>query len=364
MDLKQIRLEIDQIDQEMAHLFEKRMDLSKQVGEYKMKYGLPINDKVREEKVIEKNLKLISNEDIKGYYVDYLHSVMDISKRYQTYLTKGMKIAYCGVEGAFSYIASKKLFENGQLISYPNFTSAYKAVETCECDACVLPLENSTAGDVGSVMDLLFSGSLFINDIVNIDIVHNLIANHDTKKEDIKTVVSHPQALAQCQKYIEANHYAKSECSNTAIAAKELSLNPDPSKAVIASKDVASLYNLKILENDINESRNNSTRFAVFTKSLNSQNRGVKMGEHFILVFTVLNEAGALAKTLNIIGAHGFNMRTLRSRPLKELQWNYYFFVELDGDINSNDGKDMINELKGVCDCLNVVGCYYSHIER
>ena len=104
--------------------------------------------------------------------------------------------------------------------------------------------------------------------------------------------------------------------------------------------------------------------FAVFSKTLATQNSVNKMGEHFILVFTVINEAGSLAKTLNIIGSHGFNMRTLRSRPMKELQWNYYFFVELDGNINSPDGKDMINELRSVCDRLKIVGTYYSFKER
>ena len=128
--------------------------------------------------------------------------------------------------------------------------------------------------------------------------------------------------------------------------------------------DVAKLYDLEILETNINESRNNTTRFAVFSKSLNTSKSVNKMGEHFILVFTVLNEAGALAKTLNIIGSYGFNMRTLRSRPMKELQWNYYFFVEADGDINSSDGQEMIRQLKTVCDRLKIVGTYYNQVER
>ena len=101
----------------------------------------------------------------------------------------------------------------------------------------------------------------------------------------------------------------------------------------------------------------------MFSRSLNTQKAINRIGEHFILVFTVLNEAGALAKTLNIIGSFGFNMRTLRSRPMKGLQWNYYFFIEGDGDINSIDGQDMIRQLKTVCDRLKVVGTYYSHIE-
>lgn len=359
-DIKTIRQNINDIDKQIAQLFEKRMIEARKVAQYKIENALPIEDKAREQEVIDKNSLLINDETIKEYYIDFLHAVMDISKKYQSRLIEGMKIAYCGVEGAFAYIASKKIFKTANLQSYPSFSSAYKAVEKGECDACVLPLENSFAGDVGEVMDLLFSGSLYVNNVMNIDIVHNLIGLKSATLNDIKTVISHPQALAQCKKYIEKHNFVTKEAVNTAIAAKDLTTLNDNSIAVIASKDVAELYDLIILETNINSSRNNTTRFAVFSKNLNKEKTATKMGKHFILVFTVLNEAGALAKTLNIIGAHGFNMRTLRSRPMKELIWNYYFFVELEGDINSLDGQDMLVELKSVCDRLKIVGTYYS----
>ena len=200
--------------------------------------------------------------------------------------------------------------------------------------------------------------------IVNDDNLSLAIGKKGTNIKNIKKVISHPQALSQCNSYILEKGFEKVESSNTAIAAYELSQSDDDSVAVIASKEVANLYDLEVLQANINESRNNTTRFAVFSKVLNKRKVVNKMGEHFILVFTVLNEAGALAKTLNIIGAHNFNMRTLRSRPMKELLWNYYFFVEADGDINSSDGQDMIKELSSVCDRLKVVGTYYSYIEK
>ena len=359
-DIKKIRENINQIDKEIAKLFEERMKQSKEVANYKIKQALPIEDLNREKEVIAKNVNLIEDSEIKDYYVDFMHSVMDISKKYQYRLVEGMKIAYCGVEGAFAYIASKKIFNSQKLVSYPSFTAAYNAVVDGTCDACVLPLENSYAGDVGEVMDLLFSGSLFINNVINVEIVHNLIGINGSSIDKIKTVLSHPQALEQCHKYIQTHNFKTLEYPNTAIAAKELASFNDETMAVIASKDVADLYNLSILESNINESRNNTTRFAVFTKNINTEKSPSKMGQHFILVFTVLNEAGALAKPLNIIGAHGFNMRTLRSRPMKELIWNYYFFVELEGDINSADGQDMLTQLRSVCDCLKIVGTYNS----
>ena len=363
-DLKDVRNKINEIDSQMAKLFEERMNLGKQVAEYKIKHALPIEDKVREKQVIDNNIKLIENNEVKDYYVSFMQNTMDLSKKYQSRLMEGMKIAYSGVEGAFGHIATKSLFVNSKLLPFANFSDAYNAVEKGYVDACVLPLENSHAGDVGLVMDLIFSGSLYINNVIDVDIVHNLIAKKGVRIEDVKTVASHPQALAQCQKYINKHNFKTFEHTNTAIAAKELSLSNDYSSAVIASADVAKLYDLEILETNINESRNNTTRFAVFSKSLNTSKSVNKMGEHFILVFTVLNEAGALAKTLNIIGSYGFNMRTLRSRPMKELQWNYYFFVEADGDINSADGQEMIRQLKTLCDRLRVVGTYYSQVER
>ena len=363
-DLKEVRLKINEVDQKMAKLFEERMNLARLVAQNKIEHALPIEDKVREKQVIETNINYIECYEIKEYYVLFMQNTMDISKKYQSYLMQGMKVAYSGVEGAFGHIASKSLFTNSILLPYASFNEAYNAVENGECDACVLPLENSHAGDVGSVMDLIFSGSLFINNVIDVEIVHNLVAKKGARLQDIKTVTSHPQALAQCQKYIEKQGFNTIENINTAIAAKELSESNDNSVAVIASKDVAKLYDLEILETNINESRNNTTRFAVFSRVLNKQKTANKMGEHFILVFTVKNEAGALAKTLNIIGSHNFNMRTLRSRPMKELQWNYYFFVEADGDINSSDGQDMIRQLKTVCDRLKVVGTYYSQVER
>ena len=126
----------------------------------------------------------------------------------------------------------------------------------------------------------------------------------------------------------EKNNYITKECVNTAIAGKEVAEQKNPTLAAIASSDTADLYGLKIIESNINSSRNNTTRFAAFSRCANHPEPTSKMGEHFILVFTVLNEAGSLAKTLNIIGAHGFNMRNLKSRPMKTLMWNYYFFIE------------------------------------
>jgi chorismate mutase/prephenate dehydratase len=358
--LDKARQEINEIDKTMAELFERRMNAAKEVAEYKKENGLPVFDAGREEEVIKRNSEYVKDPEVKAHYVNFLKNTMNVSKDYQRKLLHGMRIAYSGVEGAFGYIAAKTLFPDSEVVAYSDFTDAYKAVESGECDNAVLPIENSYAGDVGAVMDLIFSGSLYINAITDIPVVHNLIACENATVESIKTVTSHPQALSQCAEYIKNRGYGEIACSNTAIAAKQVAEKNDPTLAAIASAKTASIYGLKILESGINTSRNNTTRFAVFSRTLNMPEKAKKMGENFILVFTVKNEAGALAKTLDIMGAFGFNLRNLRSRPMKELIWNYYFYIEAEGNINTPDGGDMLKALGATCDKLKLVGTYKS----
>lgn len=361
-NLEDVRKKINEIDKKMAELFVQRMEASKAVASYKMEHALPILDKAREQRVLSNNASYVENEVVREYYVRFLTETMELSKAYQKRIMEKMIVGYSGVPGAFGYLAAKQMFPDATLVSYPDFLEAYQKCEAGECDAVVLPLENSFAGDVGAVMDLTFSGTLYINQMIDLDVVHNLIGTKEASLDTIQEVYSHPQALAQCADYINEHHFIPRECVNTAVAGLEVAKRNDPSFAAIASMDTANLYGLKVIEKNINSSRNNTTRFAAFSRSERLPSPNSKMGEHFILVFTVLNEAGALAKTLNIIGAHGFNMRNLKSRPMKKLMWSYYFFVELDGNINSEDGREMLKQLATVCDRLKLVGTYRSYI--
>lgn len=358
-ELEKNRIEINEIDRQMASLFEKRMEISKNIAEYKIKNGLSVLDKSREQEILTKNVKYIKNEDLADYYTLFLKSTMDISKKYQEKLFSGLKVAYCGVEGAFGYIATKNTFSNSQLISCGDFTKAYKGVENGDYDCAVLPIENSYAGDVGVVMDLMFSGSLYVNKMIEIPVEHCLIGVKGTKISDVKTVVSHSQALMQCEDFISQNNFSTQIYSNTALAGKYVLELNDKSVVAIASKETAEILGLEVIRNNINDSRNNTTRFAVFSRVQNLPSKDIKNGnEHFILNFTTKNEAGSLAQALNIIGAHDFNMKSLRSRPMKDLIWNYYFFVEIEGNVSSVDGQNMLKELSAICEKLKLVGAY------
>ena len=281
-ELDNARKKINEIDEQMAKLYEERMKCSYQVAEYKIQNALPILDANREKEVIEKNSKYIQDDTIREYYIDFLKHTMDISKKYQSRLMNGMRVAYSGVEGAFAHIAAMKMFPNAIYVSYPNFEEAYNSVVNNECDTCVLPLENSFAGDVGLVMDLMFSGSLYINQVIELEVVQNLLVKKGTKLEDIKKVVSHQQALSQCRDYITKKQFVEEEMANTAVAAKFVADNDDNSIAAIASSDTANIYDLEILDSNINSSHNNTTRFGAFSRSLNEQANLTKMGNHFI----------------------------------------------------------------------------------
>ena len=326
--LQEARTQINEIE---AALFERRMQAARVIAEYKKERGLQIYDAKREQAVIEKNAAYIKDPDIRSYYVRFLQDEMAVSKRYQEHIISGVKVAYSGIEGAYANIAAKQIFPYGKLISYRDFKAAYEAVERGECDCCVLPIENHLLGVPGA------SG------------------------KDIKTVVSHPQALAQCAEYIREHGYQTIECANTAKAAKAVKDGCDKSVAAIASAETARLYGLEQLDHDINESALNSTRFAVFSRVENKQ-VNTTGDSRFMLMFTVKNEAGALAQALNVLSSYGFNMRALRSRPMKDLAWEYYFYIEAEGDETGQNGSDMLRHLGLHCDMLKVVGHFSDEV--
>ncbi len=274
-----------------------------------------------------------------------------------------MKIAYSGIEGAFAHIAAMHLYKGEELISYKSFREAYEAVENGSCYAAVLPIENSFAGEVGQVTDLMFFGNLEIDRVYEMEIVQNLLGIKGAKQEDIKKVISHPQALGQCEGFLNDLNVEQEEAVNTARAARAVAQQNDIHLAAIASAETAKIYGLDILAPHINESKDNKTRFAVFKKK-ESIDIQTEKADGFILLFTVPNIAGGLAKAINIIGEYGFNMSILRSRPTKSLAWNYYFYAEAEGDVTSIYGKEMLARLSFWCDKVKIVGQFYRALEE
>lgn len=355
-ELEEARRIISETDAAMAALFEKRMEAVKKVAAYKKERGLPILDEERENALIRKNEALVGDPVLRDYYVRFLRSVMATSRAYQGRLISGVRVAYSGVPGAFAEEAVKKLFPDGVPVPCRDFAGAYEAAADGDCDLAVLPMENSFAGEVGAVFDLLFSGTLFINGTLDLAVTQNLLAVPGAELDGIKTVVSHPQALSQCAPFIRERGFETREYGNTAQAAKFVAELGDPAVAAIGTEEAARLYGLNVLARKINDSGQNTTRFAVLSRTENDAPG--REDDTFFLVFSVKNQAGSLAQAVNIIGRHGYNMRSLHSRPLKTLLWNYYFYVEGEGNIRSENGRAMMDELSAVCDKLKLVGTY------
>jgi chorismate mutase/prephenate dehydratase len=208
-------------------------------------------------------------------------------------------------------------------------------------------------------MDLIFSGKLFINGIYELEIHQNLLGVPDATVEDIRKVTSHPQALSQCHDYIKMRGFEAEEANNTALAAKTVAEANDKSLGAIASVETAEIYVLKVIEANINKSGENTTRFAVFSRTPKSNS---PRDSRFILLFTVKNEAGSLGQAISVIGSHGFNLRALKSRPARDLIWSYYFYAEGEGNIASDDGKKMLEELRTCCDQVRIIASFEKEI--
>ena len=357
--LDKARKIINEVDSQMAELFVKRMRAAEMVYEHKKEFGLPILDQARENAVIEKNIGLIEDDVLKGYYIDFLKNTMSISRAYQYRMQNGLKVAYSGVEGAFAHIAAGRIFPKGNRVSCRDFKAAYDSVVSGENDVAVLPIENSYAGEVGQTIDLIFSGTLFVNGIYELEIKQNLLGVPGAAVEDVEKVISHPQALSQCHDYIELRKLETEESNNTALAAKRVAEANDKTLGAIASVETAEIYGLKVLATNINKSGENTTRFAVLSRV---QANAASLSNS-VLMFTVKHEAGSLAKAISIIGKFGYNMTALRSRPLKKHSWQYYFYIEIDGSTDTVEGRQMIDELNEVCDKLKVAGTFAPHVE-
>ena len=360
MDIEEARRIISETDGEIARLFERRMEAVKEVAAYKIEHALPLYDARREASLLEKNLSVIESEEFRPYYIDVFKSLTGVSKSYQRRRLEGMRVAYNGAPGAFAHLVAKKAFPDAGHIAYPDFAAAYDAVSRGECDAALLPLENSYNGDVGRVMDLCFFGNLKINGIYAAEVVQNLLAPEGVSIDDIKEAVSHPQALGQCEKYIASHGWKTTVAASTSEAARIVRDSKRRDLAAIASEEAASEYGLVKLEGHIEESRSNTTRFAVFARTAKAPSDS---DSRFVMTFTVNNEAGSLGRAVSVIGYNGFNLRALKSRPTKKLSWEYYFFAEGEGNINSADGRQMLKELGLCCNNVTVAGSFEEEIQ-
>lgn len=354
-DIAEARQNIDRIDREMAELFAERMQAAAVVAAYKEEHGLPVEDKAREAEMIARNTERLPPA-YRPYYRNFLVGTITESKRYQRLLVSGLRVAYSGVEGAFAHVATMRIFgEPGEKVACPDFATAYRSVESGACHCAVLPIENSYAGDVGQVMDLAWRGSLTISGIYDLPLSQCLLAKPGVTLAEVREVVSHPQALAQCQPYLRRQGWIQTTAVNTAVAARTVAAGERREVAVIAARETADLYGLQVLENDINEQKSNTTRFAVFSPAACE----IKPSDnHFVLLFSCKNQPGALGDAISVISRHDYNLKCLKSHPTGVENWAYYFYAEGEGNLGTEAGQAMRRELERVCNSVRVLGSF------
>ena len=353
--LLEARAEIDAVDREMAALFCRRMDAVRAVAAYKMEHGLPVLDAAREEQVVQKNLALLGEKRALygAYYEDLLRREMALSRAMQRRMLGADTVAYQGVEGAFSHIALKRLFPHSAAKSLPTWADVFDEVSRGDAAYGVLPFKNSSAGDVSEVLDLCFAHSeLYVWDVYDLPVRQNLLGVAGARLSYVRTVLSHQQALWQCAPFLKRLGAATAAVANTAAAAKQVAEKGDASVAAIASRETAQLYSLSVLAEDVNESAANTTRFIVIAK----QRRAA--GDRFSLLFTVDHRAGALARIMRIIGEEGFNLESIKSRPMPGRQWEYYFYAEVVGDVSEQGARALLEQLEAACRTVRVLGVY------
>ena len=362
MDLQEIRKQLDSIDTEFVRLFEKRMKLCADVAEFKIRTGKAVYDPKREQEKIASVRGMAEGEFMKEAVGELFLQMMTLSRRYQYRLMeqvqsasdfgfqrvediekKNVRIAYQGLEGAYSHAAVIQFFgEQADMFHVRQFEDAARAVFEGRADYAVLPIENSSAGAVSDNYDLLLKYENYIVAEVFVPVCHCLLGTQDAELSDIKTVLAHPQALMQSSQYLNAREdWSQISVENNAVAARTVSEDANKSQAAVASRTAAEIYGLKVLEEGINHNRENTTRFLILSK----QPVYRKDADKVSICFELPHESGTLYNMLNNFAFSHLNMRMIESRPIPGRNWEYRFFVDIEGNL---DDPDMINALKGI----------------
>ena len=376
MELSEYRNKLDSIDEEILRLFSERMNIAAEIASWKQENSLPVLD-VRREKEKLQRIEEMSDPELSDYTFTLFSMLMELSRSRQNRIlhrespeTRAIEaalrdtpqlfpekaiVACQGVEGAYSGIACEKLFARPSIFYFSSFDAVFTAVEKGLCRYGVIPVENSTAGTVNAVYDLMVKHDFRIVRSIRIKVDHNLLVRPGTKAEDITEIYSHGQALTQCAGFLQRFPNAKIiPCENTAVAAKMVAESADPGVAALSSRSCAKLYGLEILMASVQDSDNNYTRFICISK-----NREIYPGaDHTSLMMVIRDEPGTLHHVLARFYVLGINMHKLESRPIPGRNWEYRFYFDLDTSVYSPKFIQLMGELGDICEEYEYLGSY------
>ena len=375
MDLLELREKLDQIDEQIVRLYEERMEVCSQVADYKIETGKKVLDKSREEEKL-RNVRSLAHNDFNAHGVQELfEQIMSMSRKlqYNKLAQAGaygklpfiavdkldlerVRVVFQGAEGAYSQMAMLKYFgEDVNCFHVDTFRDAMCAIEEGSADYAVLPIENSTAGIVNEIYDLLVEFENYIVGEQIIQIEHCLLGLPGTSFEQIRTVYSHPQSLMQSARYLNAHdNWRQISMQNNAFAARKVSEDQDMSQAAIASEQAAKIYGLDILERGVNQSENNSTRFIIVT----NQKVFLKDAKKVSLCLELPHESGSLYHMLSHFIYNNLNMTKIESRPIEERNWEYRFFIDFEGNLADGAVKNALRGLREEARSMKILGNY------
>ena len=374
--LSELRQKIDNIDDQIVALYRERMEISKEVAKEKNKARKGVTNYLREKEVLNRVTEMV-DDDIKAYTKQVFETLFDTSKAYQLRYIDGTSksrekiekalqksdepfpvkanVACQGIDGAYSNIATEKLFTLSNIMYFKNFEGVFNAVEKGLCKYGVLPIENSIAGSVNTVYDLMREHNFHIVKSIKLRIQHSVLAKKGVKLEDIKEIISHEQAINQCSKFIKSLGDVKvTVCSNTAIAAKMVAESTRRDVACISSKECTGIYDLELLRSNVQNADNNFTRFICISKDLEIYKGANKIS----IMMTVPHESGSLNRILNKFSTLNLNLTKLESRPLENTSFEFMFYFDFEADLHDKEILNLITELDNEAQDFIFLGNY------
>lgn len=376
MDIQQLRGQIDQIDDQLVSLFTQRMEVASQIADYKKQNKMPIFVPARErEKLMDVAQK--AGPDMANYTRVLYSMLFELSRSYQSkrnreftplyqqisqsiqdtaHLFPQAPVVACqGVEGAYSQVACEKIFRAPYIMYFKSFEGVFHAIEQGLCEYGILPIENSTAGSVNKVYDLMVHHNFSIVRSFRMKIDHHLLAKPGCNLEDVKEIYSHEQAIAQCSGFLAGLSGVKIiPVENTAVAAQMVSLSERNDIAAISGRNCQSLYGLKCLRESVQDEGNNRTRFICISKNLQ-----IFPGADKTSIMMILNHhPGALYKVLARMYTLGINVLKLESRPIPERDFEFMFYFDLETSVYSDEFVQLMCELDELCEEFKYLGSY------
>ena len=375
MDLAELRVQLDAIDEKIVALYEERMAISSQVADYKIETGKKVFDKSREAEKLEKVRSLTHNPFNAHGVQELFEQIMSMSRKLQynklaeagtlgrlpfigvdKLETEQTRVVFQGAEGAYSQMAMIRYFgEQVKNFHVDTFRDAMTAIEEGSADFAVLPIENSTAGIVSEIYDLLVEFENYIVGEQIIKIEHCLMGLPGTDISQIRTVYSHPQSLMQSARFLSTHEdWRQVSLPNNAFAARKVSEEGDMTQAAIASEQAAKTYGLDILKRGVNQSETNSTRFIIVT----NQKIFRKDASKISICLEVPHESGSLYHILSHFIYNNLNMTKIESRPIEERNWEYRFFIDFEGNFADGAVKNALRGLRDEARNMKILGNY------